>query len=216
MPKGKDYNVKRSDEIQSEIQQLEQGLGPLNQELEGYIRKFATESLPSVAATWMSKAVKSQVEANATRIDEIGVEKLKELKVELAELTEQLPQLALEAIEDQQKWPHLEKVHTHTLTYSNPRTSYFDDVFRAVINKLGALLAKYDLIKVPSSRSPEWEKDRSGGYRYAFNPGFDERNFPVVQEYNAVRKTQRQMAVDLAKKREELVKAKAAELWDSA
>jgi hypothetical protein len=215
MPKGKDCNVKRSDEIQSEIQELEQELVPLNLELEGHIRKFATESLPSPAATWMSKEVKSQVEANATRIDEIGVEKLKALKVELAELTEQIPQFALRAIEDQQKWPHLEKYHAHTPTYSNPRTSYFDDVFRAVINKLGALLAKYDLIKVPSSRTTEWEKDRSGGYRYVFNPGFDERDFPVVQEYNAARKTQRQKAVDLAKKREELVKAKAAELWDS-
>lgn len=207
--------MKLSEKIQAEIQRLEQELEPLNVQLEGKIRKFASESLPAAAATWMDGEVKRRVESNAARIHEIGVEKLGQLKSELSELKRKLPEHARDAIAEEQEWPHREKQNPNSSSYGSSRTDYFHNVFRTVINNLGSLLAKHDLIKEPAGYSPSWRPVGANRFEYAINPGFDLRNFPVLTEYEETRKKQRQTAGELTKKRQELVTAKAGELWDS-
>lgn len=202
-------------EIEAEIQSLEQELQPLDIELEGKIRKFAAEALPAAAASWMDGEGKHRIESNAARIHEIGAEKLGQLKSELSELKGRLPAYAADAISDERIWPHREKLYPNSLSFSSSRTDYFHDIFRSVINNLGALLAKHDLLKEPAGYVSSWKRVGANGFQYAINPGFDPRNFPVLTEYDGIRKTQRKKAGELAQKREQLVKAKAAELWDS-
>jgi hypothetical protein len=140
---------------------------------------------------------------------------VKQIKAELASLVALLPKICIEAIGTPEQWPHRRDPASSSDRDPASKESYSAASFRRAINQLGPLLAKHGLMDEKRGYVPEWEKS-GNGYRYAINPGFDERGFPVLQEYQKKRQEQRQKLEQLLAKRTELEKTKARELWDEA
>lgn len=200
--------------IEAEIQQLEQQLAPVSAQLDAKIQAFAS-ALPTSAAAWMNAETKRRIEENADRVNAAGLESLRQLKSQLTELIATLPELCVKAVASEKDWPHRQPPASPSQSYKSPGESYFASVFRTVISNLGALLDRHGILKEPSGRIGSWEKS-SGGFRYAINPGFDERSFQPLREYNDLRGKCKAQTEALETKRQELAKAKARELWDAA
>ena len=203
-----------SNQIESEIVQLEASLEPIAAELDNFYAQFGEALVPEVEA-WMRNNVRRRVEENAQKINEAGLEMVKQIKAELATLVARLPGICTEAIGTPEQWPHRRDRSSSGDRDSTSRESYSAASFRRAINHLGPLLAKHGLIDEKRGYVPEWEKSGTG-FRYAINPGFDERRFPVLQEYQKKRQEQRQKLEELSAKRTELEKTRARELWDEA
>jgi hypothetical protein len=79
----------------------------------------------------------------------------------------------------------------------------------AAISEAGAVLDRFRLLTEPS-------RMEGNKFRYRINPGVGGDDIPAAIEFNRLQKKQTQLAEEVAKKRTELAKAKAAQLWDSA
>jgi hypothetical protein len=203
-----------SNQIESEIVQLEASLEPIAAELDILYAQFGEALVPEVEA-WIRNSVRRRVEENAQKINAGGLESVKQIKAEIAALVGRLPEICIEAIGTPEQWPHRREPSSSSDRDPTTKESYSAASFRRAINHLGPLLAKHGLIDEKGGYVPEWEKSGSG-FRYAINAGFDERRFPVLQEYQKKRQDQRQKLEQLLAKREELEKTKARELWDEA
>jgi hypothetical protein len=203
-----------SKRIESEIVQLEAALAPIATELDSLYAQFGKALVPAVEA-WMRKSVRRRIEENAQKINAGGLELMKQIKAELAALVARLPEICIEAIGMPDQWPHRRNPSSSSDQDVTSRESYSAGSFRRAINHLGPLLAKHGLIDEKIGYVAEWERT-GNGFRYAINPGFDERQFPVLQEYQKKRQEQRQQLEQLFAKRTELEKARVRELWDEA
>ena len=205
-----------STQIQEEISYIEKQLEPMNEGLDQLYREFGV-TLPSYVEKWMREATKRKVEERAERINEAGLEPLRRLKADLSELVARLPDLCVQAIGPSSEWPHRKRLSARR-TASNDYTSESSAAasFRKAINNLGALFAKHGLLDSAPGRSQEWKPTGQGGYKYVFNPGFDERNFPCLVRYKEQCVRQQSQLDLLESKRQELAKARARDLWDEA
>lgn len=204
-----------SKSIEAEIQKLESDLVPVNSRLDEKVNQFANELVPAVA-DWMTKEVKSQVQRNSEKVNSSGVETLRDLKADLSALIARLPEVCSGAIGKPEEWPHRRPVIALAQRQSGNQESFFATVFRKSISPLGAVLKKHNLLEVPTGHVNTWEPTSSGNFRYAINPGFDERNFPSAGKYSEIRAGGKKIETELEVKRKELSKAKALELWDEA
>jgi hypothetical protein len=203
-----------SNQIESEIVQLEASLDPTAAELDKLYAKFGEALVPEVEA-WMRNSVRRRVEENAPKVNAGGLELVKQIKAELASLVARLPEICIEAIGTPEQWPHHRDPASSGDTDPASMESYSAASFRRAINHLGPLLAKHGLMDEKRGYVPEWEKS-GNGFRYAINPGFDERRFPVLQEYQKKRQGQRQKLEQVLAKRGQHEKTKVRELWDEA
>lgn len=204
-----------SKSIEAEIQQLEANIALVFSQLDVKIQEFSIELPPAVEA-WMNDEVKRKIVSNAETVNKNGTDSMRDLKAELAILIAQIPQICVSAISQQEKWPHRVAAGETPFKRSNAGESYFTEVFRTAISPLGSLLSKYDLLKEKSGYAASWKRVSVGIFQYAFNPGFEERNFSVISEYKELHKWQRSHAAKLKSRYLELEKAKAQELWDNA
>lgn len=200
-------------DIQKEIAHIEELLEPINEALDQLCREFASE-LPSVVEKWMNTTTQRKVEELAEKINEAGLEPLRLLKVDLAELVSRLPDLCTQAIGPVGEWPHRNTKKSGSTAYGHE--SHAAASFRKAINHLGAVFAKHGLLESRSGYSREWEPAGNGAFKYAFNPGFDERNFSSLVRYKELRAKQKRQLDLLESKNQELAKAKARELWNEA
>ncbi len=163
----------------------------------------------------MRNSVIGRIEDNAQKFTAGGIEAARLIKSDLADLIEQLPQTCVHAIGTQDQWPHRRTSAEQSSCEAKTCETYSAASFRRAISPLGMLLAKHELLTEKEGYIPEWEK-AGNGYRYATNPGFDERRFPALQEYNRKRQEQKKLLEQLQDMSEELGKVKARELWDEA
>lgn len=203
-----------SKQLQAEIDSLEASLEPANTELDHLYGEFG-KALPADVEQWMKSHVKRRVEENSGKINAGGVEPLRQIKAEFAALIQRLPQLCDAALGERDQWPHRKKSSNPGQYESRSGETYSAACFRRSINHLGTLLAKHGLVGDKTGYVGEWEV-AGGHYRYAINPGFDERRFPVLKEYQEKRVAQATKHKELEAKIEEHSKAKARELWDDA
>jgi hypothetical protein len=208
--------MQNSQQLQSEIDDLELKIAPLNVQLDKLYEQFAVSLVPEVTK-WMNNHVRRKVDENATKVNAGGVEPLRQIKAELAELIAQLPKICREAIGSPEQWPHRDAPASRIESIpSGSSEPYTVACFRRAINHLGALLGRHGLIVEKSGHYGEWKSAGKGGYRYNINPGFDARNYPVLKEYEANRAERRKLGEAIVEKQKELEKAKARELWDEA
>ncbi|HTG32264.1 MAG TPA: hypothetical protein VLB76_04985 [Thermoanaerobaculia bacterium] len=207
--------MKSSKELETKIQQLELELVPLTAQLDDKIKAFASD-LSSVVEAWMAAETKRRVEANAERVNAAGIESLRKLKADLSKLVARLPELCGKAIGSEEDWPHRQPVATHKAGHLNSGESYFSGVFRTAINHLGAVLNNHGLLEEPAGYARSWERSSGNQFRYAFNPGLDENRLAPVVDYQKIRANHKLQSEELEKMRQELVQARARELWESA
>lgn len=201
-------------DIQKEIDRLEADIEPISSLLDSKILEFKEELAPAVK-TWMTAHLERRIVTKAEKINEGGLEPLRAMKSDLRNLLERLPQICENAIGKPPTWPHHTKETRDEYRERNEREAYFPAVFRKAISNLGTLLDKHGLLTNTSSHA-EWKKSYGDTYSYAINPGFDRRKFQSVLRYDDFRKKHMALAEQLDKKRSELSKAKARELWDKA
>lgn len=202
----------KSEEIISSIVQMETRLGPERQELDRLYREFSVAMVP-YAAKWIDKFTKSIVEDNAQKINAAGIDTVRSLKAEVASLTNGLGEICAKEFGPSSEWPHNKA--PRKIGEAPPMESEAKElaIFRRVISNLGAVLANFGLHDGPTKH---WKLVGAGKYQYAFNPGFDAREFPVLAEYEKL-KIQHQANMRLLEAaRQDLVKAQAQELWDQA
>ena len=202
--------------IQAEVAALEEQLEPMNGALDDLYQDFVA-TLPPHVEKWMKGATKRKVEERADKVNDAGLDPLRLLKADLAELTSRLPDLCAQAAGPSAEWPHRKvKLASRTSGSDYTSESHAATSFRKAIANLGALFAKHGMLESPPGHSRDWEPNGQGKYKYAYNPGFDEREFPCLARYNELRTTQQRRLDLLELKRQELAKAKARELWDEA
>lgn len=204
-----------SQEIQAEIEQIEVGLEPVNAELDRLYIEFG-KALPASVEAWMTNHVRRRIEEHAATVNAGGVEPLRQIKAELNVLFQRLPEICTAALGEPAKWPHRHSPSTPGAPEPRSRETHSAASFRRAISHLGFLLAKHGLIADKPGYVSEWEKVAGDQYRYAINPGFDERRFPVLMEYREKRSEQLKQLEMLELKRQELTKARAGELWNEA
>lgn len=206
--------MRSSKSIEIEIQQLETQLAPIHSQLDSKIREF-TAALPPAVGEWMQTETKRKIEENAEKVTAAGVESLRQLKSELANLISKLPEHCTKAIGSEAHWPHRCAPAGRRDYSAHNKESYFSTVFRTSIGHLGALLHKHGLLNRQAGSLEIWEES-GNNFRYCINPGFDERKYPAVVEYNGRMDKHKSLTEELELKRAEFAKAKATELWNDA
>ncbi|WP_143752280.1 hypothetical protein [Burkholderia sp. SRS-W-2-2016] len=204
-----------SSEIQAQIERMESDLEPAKAELDRLYSEFGRQ-LPPTVEKWMQSSVRRAIEAHATKINAGGVEPVRQIKADLNALIQALPQICQNALGDQDQWPHRRPPTSRAASVPGVGESHAGASFRRAINHLAPLLDKHGLIAESADRYPEWERTGPGKYRYAINPGFDDRDFPVLVQYKAKQRDLSNQTTALAQKRRELEAARARELWDEA
>lgn len=206
--------MKTSKELKTEIENIERTLLSMDTELNEKVRLFAS-LLPAAAETWIRTEVQRKIEESSSKVEEMGILPLKQLKTDLTDLISGLPDICAKAVENEQLWPHKISIFSNVHN-SSAGGSYFADVFRNVISHLGNILDKHGLLKPKREQSQSWEKISLTEWRYCINPGFDERNFPPLVSYRTLRANHIQVTAELERMRQEFSKAKAREMWESA
>ena len=202
--------------IHTDITVLEAQLEPINEALDKLYQEFI-EALPPYIEKWLRDTTKRKVEERADSVNNAGLEPLRYLKTDLSELIDRLHGLCTQAVGPSTEWPHrrLESsLGSSTNDYKSE--SHAATCFQKVIANLGDLFAKHGLVESASGNSGGWVSNGQGKYKYIYNTGFNERDFPSLMRYNELLVTQKRHLKQLESKRQELAKAKARELWDDA
>lgn len=207
--------MERVEKIEASIVELERKLHQMNKVLDEQLKNISFFVLSKFARSWIEAEVRRKIEANAVLISKVGVEKLRELKTDLLMLTKNLAQLAEDAIADERRQLHNEKIKRNVENVSHAIKNYLESAFRVLVSNLGALLEKYGLISDPTSSVISWESDDGGVFRYQLKLEVDLQKNSYVLNYEKSLKEQWEMSSELAVKREELIRARAGELWDS-
>lgn len=205
-----------SKDLQLQTTRLEADLQPINDELDTIYSQFAVALVPNVTK-WMNTHVAQKIEINATKINEGGIEPLRLIKAELAQLIERLPEICNAAIETPDRWPHRTEVTiSRDLRRTPTAKSHAEESFRRAINPVGLLISKHGLRQPQKGYAEDWKSTGGNEYKYAFGVQIDVRDYPVLQEYEAKRKHGAQLQETITAKKKELEKTKARELWDDA
>ncbi len=202
----------KSNSIIGELTDLERQRDILNNQLDKKIGEFV-DQLPSVAGQWIENETRRRIEDNPEHSQTMGAKRLSELKKKMKSLIDQLPEICKGEASNKDAWPHHATEEDHPS--NQVKEGYFNSVFRGVINNLGAILDEYGLIVEKAGHYPSWKKEFNGKYRYQINPMLDTTKVPAIQEYIVIKKEHDKLNSMIIKKRKELEKEKASELWDS-
>lgn len=204
----------KSEDIANKIKELEQKTKQLQSQMDILYREII-KGMPTAAATWMNREVESKVKENASVVEALGMEKLKELKSKLKALIEKLPTLVDAAFQDKSKWPHY--IESEPNRRERPEEHHWMRVFREVISNLGNILDNFGLLKESARGVPSWNRVGPKHYQYAINPGMP--NFPdekMLDNYNKLLNEYVKLRDELKNTTNQHTKAKAKEMWDNA
>ena len=102
------------------------------------------EELVEAAGHWINSEVARQVSDHARQVSEMGLEKAKVVKAQVADLIAKLPRIVSEATSDPATWPH-----RGAKQEVRNREPYFSAVFRATISNLGSILDSAGFLASP-------------------------------------------------------------------
>lgn len=207
--------MQNSTQIKEELTSVEGRLTELGTALESHARAFGA-AIVQQAERWITDEVRERVRANASKVSSMPEEQLSALKSDVADVIGRLPDLAATAV-TQTAWPH-----RPTATQSTPtRVSTaggegpFAATFRHVISNLGRILIAYNILDDEPGRIASWKREGAHA-RFAIDPGFDGRQYSSVQHYELLLQDFERETKRANELRNELVKAKALERFDSA
>jgi hypothetical protein len=172
------------------------------------------DHLPSIAESWIKEDLNRQIDRQPDHIESLGIEKLRILKDKVKALVASLPEIVKTETSAKQDWPH----HRTSLPrgYSEHHEPFFYDAFRDIIGHYAAILDEFGLLKTDKGSTAIWERPSPGKFRYAINPGLERYPNEPEKEYTRIYKEYRDLVKAMDVKQQELAKAKARELWESA
>ena len=172
-------------------------------------------TLAQAASKWMNAEVERFVTSDYQHVQEMGLDRLREFKAAVTEAIAGVESFVATRTSDLSQWPHRATPAKRTAE-SGYQEPYLEAHFRTTISTLGASLKQFGFIKAGQTHGGAWNETSPGIVRYAINPGFETRQHPPLANYLTSLNEHRASATRLSVKREELSKAKAKELWNSA
>jgi hypothetical protein len=205
-------NHMKSVEIAKEVEALQKEKSAIVEKLNTLIRGFQSE-LPPVAEKWIRREVERQIEDHPDVVEKLGVDKLKVLKGKVTNLIASIPEIVKDETSNESDWPHNRAVGS-TGYGAGRNEPFFDKSFRNVISYLGGLLEEFDLLSQPKGYITIWQRVGGGKFRFGANPGFE--GTPSTKEFDEIYKQFKTLSESVDRKQDELARAKARELWESA
>ncbi len=200
--------------VQAQLTDIENKLSASAHRLDAIVEEYRGQ-LPSLADTWIRKEVDSRIKDNPDKVQSLGLERLKELKLELANLIARLPQIAHKETEDRSDWPHY-RVEVKSGYGRGENESFFSKAFHNVISHVASILHQFGLLTEPKGHVKVWEDRGNGKFRYIINTGFMFMAVPTRDRFNEAFKEWEALESQAGRLQTELSQAKAKELWDSA
>lgn len=205
-----------SDEIAAQIRLLEANLESKRSRMDGMVVS-SRSAIATAAASWMNHELKRRIEENPTVVTALGIERLRELKADVARTVAKLPEVIVLETSAPEVWQHRKPKAPGDDGYSHiHEETIFALTFRAAISTLGAVLERYGLLASDKGQYSSWKNLGAGKFRYGINPGIDANSLGLAAEYGALMKEVRSERDNISRQQVEFEKAKARELFESA
>ena len=205
-----------SAEITAQIAEFEEKRAKMAAQLDALIAQ-ARDGLPPVAESWIKETLNHQIDRYPAQVQSLGVERLRALKNQVKALVASLPEIARKETSVKEDWPHYRIPASDP--YSEKEDSFFRDVFREIISNVGPILVDFGLLEGEfHGSSSSWKRVAQGQVRYSigFGPEHDVSKIDPVKEYTRIFREYRTLLMSINAKQQELAKAKARELFESA
>ena len=204
-----------SEEISQELEQYSQEVKLIRAKLDE-VAYASRDAMPKTAADWMENEVKRQIQENSKKVENWDVEKMKELKTKLKELTDSLPGIVEAEFGSEETWPHYdERIWDTPPSYGEGKTGFIDSIFRKAISRLGNILNDYEFFDF-TGRYPSWSREGKTGFRYSINLGIDKKAELKTAEYDSLYSEYKRFGNKIRDGQGRLSEAKAKEMWDEA
>jgi len=203
--------MKSRTELEAELEEVEKKLDPTSRQLDDLLKRFAASVVPEVKE-WIKKEAISQMEENHAKVNEAGVDFVREFKGDVVALLENIDEICLIALGPKDRWPHNKELQQQDL-YASSQNDFFSDVFRRAISSLGKILDARGLLTGYTQNS-SWRRAPSKGYEYAYHSGFDGRKYEEVSTYRELLRTHWELKQSVSRIKVSIEKAKTRELWD--
>lgn len=196
-----------------------EGLSKLREKLLAELDECLERSVPELAGAvqrWIEGYMARRIQERAAMVQKLGVDRVRALKGDVAELVGRVPELANAELLQKNNWPHRASgTEVPPMAHRGSQEAFFPAAFRTLVSRLGPVLHTYGLARETGETYPEWQQAGTE-WRYGINPGFDARKLPALVDYDLKRGELGRLMQDMKKKHDELDRAKAKELWDSA
>jgi hypothetical protein len=177
----------------------------------------ARDGLPPVAESWIKETLNRQIDRYPAQVQSLGVDRLRALKDRVKALVASLPELAKRKTSIKEDWPH------YCISASDPyrekEDAFFLELFREIISNVGPVLVDFGFLEEEFHGSgSSWQRVAQGEVRYSigFGPEHDVSKIEPVKEYIRIFREYRTLLITINAKQQELAKAKARELFESA
>lgn len=173
-------------------------------------------------AGWIPGTVESTVKSKAEKTRALGLEKLRELKRESAELVTKAPQLAQSELSSPSVWPHRGRLENSDWRYSVSDRGFpkqLEVTMRSLLGHAGRLLAKHGFVTstdFPWGTSTDYSHGHSGALRYTAAIDWPRDLIEIAKEYQALYMQFARATSTLDNLTRKKVEAEAADLWNQA
>ncbi|MGG1664477.1 hypothetical protein [Brevibacillus sp. NRS-1366] len=187
--------------------------------------QFKAALIPFVQQQFKTEAEKV-IKRNPELVKELGIEKLKELKDELAILSANAPDIINEFFDEEQLWWDLKENEHLYFCSGKYLPDHLNKALRLVIGKFGELFSKYDLIKIKPTGQNDYdvwiERDEyTRSHKHNGRPSYPNRLectpdiINYVSEYKDYINNAKRIQSDINKIQREKESTAAIDLWDS-
>ena len=209
--------------IAAEITRVEGNRDRLAGQLDSIIARFR-DCVPPIAESWIKDTVRRQIERYPDQVQSLGVERLRSLKEKERAIVSSLSEIVKTEIDSStEHWPHKRTWQPDDGSrdyHGNNGEKFFFEAFRDIVSNIGPALDEFGLLKDDELRGsvPTWRKVAPGEIRYCigFGPPHDIASNEHVKEYRRTFSEWTTIMRSLDFKRQELAKAQASELFESA
>jgi hypothetical protein len=205
----------KSEHISQELNQYEQEMASHRSNMDGLFLEIK-DAMPSAAAAWINEEVINRIKANSGKAEELGIDRMRELKSKLQTLSDNMPKIVEEQFKNQDQWPHhVEDWDRRAIYGSQSSQTYLEIAFRNVISHLGSLLNEYGFLDFVGSY-PTWQSQGPGQVRFSARLDLSGLPEAKVQDYGRLLQDYYSLGRKINDTKKSLSEAKAAELWDEA
>ena len=205
--------MKSRTELEAELEKVERQLTPTTKELDELLKQFAISVVPEVKE-WIKKEAIRQMEESYVKVNESGVDYVRNFKADVTALLETIDTTCLSALGPNDRWPHNKELQQQDL-YASSQNDFFSDVFRRSVSSLGRILDTHGLLSDQKQNS-SWRRATAKGYEYAYHTGFDGRKYDEVSSYRELLRKHWELKQSASRLKVDIEKAKTRDLWDEA
>lgn len=191
-------------------------------QMESIKEQFILECI-KFSQEWVQNQAKSQVKANADLANDLGIEKLKELKEEVNNLIDEMSSLIRQYLNKEELWWHTNEDEGYYFIEQYKIPDKYEKQIRYAFGELGIILSKYGIVKVSSDGSKDdykiWaERKQYGGYgkpMYPYSIEVSKSMIDIMNRYIEKIKEAQEKNKEIKRLTEEKKKSDISELWDS-